>query len=229
MRKPQESLRYPLAAEAMSPDRAFEAPESARLIAAVGGFLRLSRSGKGPVLQGDMENSSRKPLSPTHVFAPRLRVRTRTQGHFGGFLFRYRKGAPPMDQPFCFDCRFFVPTDMRHNDPAPDQWDECVEGECRHDTPRLGEMLVDRHGDAFRHFGQWPKVMACDWCGAFEPGQRATRDIAAQTRHVRARSNISCGVEQGCGRARTCRHGADHQTGQDEQAAAMVPSPPRAS
>ena len=59
--------------------------------------------------------------------------------------------------------------------------------------------------------------------------QRTTRDTAAQTRHVRPRSNISCGVEQGCDRARTCRHGADHQSGQDGQAAAMVPSPPRAS
>ena len=229
MRKPQESLRYPLAAEAMSPDRAFEAPEAARLIAAVGGFLRLSSGTKRPVLQGYLENRERKPLSPTHVFSPRPRVRTRARGHFGGFLPRPREGVPFMDNPFCFYCRFFAPDDAGHGKAAPGQWDECMEGECRRDTPRLGDLLVDRCGDAFRHFGQWPKVMAGDWCGRFEPRQDATRDSGARTRHVGPRSNASCGVEQGCARAGVCRHVAEHQSGQDGQAAAIGTPPPRAS
>jgi len=68
---------------------------------------------------------------------------------------------------FCFDCRFFVPEGERFNDLTEDQWDECLEGECRAGLPRLGQMLTDRHGDLFRDFGEWPKVMASDWCGKF--------------------------------------------------------------
>jgi len=134
-----------------------------------------------------------------------------------------------MDNPFCFHCRFFAPDEAGHGNAAHGHWDECMEGECRHDTPRLGDLLVDRHGDAFRHFGQWPKVMAGDWCGRFEPRQDATRDSGARTRHVRPRSNFSCGVEQGCGRAGACRHVAERQSGQDGQAAAIGTPPPRAS
>jgi hypothetical protein len=33
----------------------------------------------------------------------------------------------------------------------------------------LGPMLTDRDGDEFRDFGEWPKVLACDWCGEYAP------------------------------------------------------------
>lgn len=73
-----------------------------------------------------------------------------------------------MDQPACFNCRFFVPESSAHNDLTQAQWDDGLEGECRRHTPTLGIMLTDRHGDEFRHYGEWPKVMAGDWCGCFE-------------------------------------------------------------
>ncbi|HQL76544.1 MAG TPA: hypothetical protein PLD58_25505 [Phycisphaerae bacterium] len=118
-----------------------------------------------------------------------------------------------MDRPFCFDCRFFVPTGMSHNDLAPGQWSECMEGECRRNPPRLGMLLTDRNGDDFRHYGEWPKVMAADWCGEFKPRQNATCDVAAQTRHVGPRSNMSCGAGQGC-QAGRCQTGQDEKDGQ---------------
>ena len=74
-----------------------------------------------------------------------------------------------MNAPVCFDCVYFVPEGSQHNDLIPRQWDECLEGECHRGVPRLGLMLKDRHGDSFRHFGEWPKVMAGDWCGEFKP------------------------------------------------------------
>ena len=72
-----------------------------------------------------------------------------------------------MDAPSCFQCRYFAPEGRLHNDLTENQWDECLEGECRAGLPALGQLLTDRHGDEFRHFGEWPKVMAGDWCGHF--------------------------------------------------------------
>ena len=51
-----------------------------------------------------------------------------------------------------------------------------VVGQCRREPPQLGEILMDRHGEAFRHFGEWPKVLGCDWCGAYQPTIRATEE-----------------------------------------------------
>ncbi len=73
-----------------------------------------------------------------------------------------------MTAPFCFDCRFFVPEKSFHNNLTEEQWDDCLEGQCRAGLPVLGRRLKDRHGDPFRDFGEWPKVMASDWCGKFE-------------------------------------------------------------
>lgn len=73
-----------------------------------------------------------------------------------------------MNEPFCFGCQFFVREESTHNDLTEEQWDSCLEGQCRAGLPVLGRMLKDRHGDPFRDFGEWPKVMASDWCGKFE-------------------------------------------------------------
>ena len=43
----------------------------------------------------------------------------------------------------------------------------CLEGQCHAELPVLGQMLKDRQGDPFRDFGEWPKVLASDWCGHF--------------------------------------------------------------
>ena len=74
-----------------------------------------------------------------------------------------------MKAPLCFDCRFFVPEGSIHSELTEDQWDECLEGECHAAPPVLGQMLEDRHGDSFRDFAEWPKVMASDWCGKHVP------------------------------------------------------------
>jgi hypothetical protein len=50
----------------------------------------------------------------------------------------------------CFDCRLFIPEGRSQNDLADDQWDECLEGECRAGLPVLGQLLTDLHGDSFR-------------------------------------------------------------------------------
>lgn len=79
--------------------------------------------------------------------------------------------------PSCLDCRYFVPEGRLHNDldeeeaARPDR----VDGECRRYCPTLGQMLTDRHGDGFRHYGEWPKVMGCDSCGEFRPHERAAQ------------------------------------------------------
>jgi len=72
-----------------------------------------------------------------------------------------------MMEPLCFDCVHFAPGGTRRNELTEDQWDECLEGECHRRTPHLGPELIDNHGDTFRHLGEWPKVMAGDWCGEF--------------------------------------------------------------
>ena len=135
----------------------------------------------------------------------------------------------PMPLPSCFDCRFFCTFDgeTRADDLTQSDLHECLQGHCRRNTPMVGHFRGEDQALEY-DYGQWPLVLGSNWCGRFEPCERAIRDIAPQTRHVGPRSNISCGVE-GCGRARTCRHGAEHQTRQDGEAAAMVPSPPRAS
>lgn len=63
----------------------------------------------------------------------------------------------------CSDCRFF------HREYAPAEQPLVAEGECRRHPPVVGELLTDRHGETFRHYGEWPRVMDSDWCGSFDP------------------------------------------------------------
>jgi len=88
-----------------------------------------------------------------------------------------------MSEPFCFDCRFFVPEGKWRNDLTSDQWDDCMEGECRAGLPALGQLLTDLQGETFRHFGKWPKVMASEWCGAFtlRESSNTANDVAPRS------------------------------------------------
>jgi hypothetical protein len=91
--------------------------------------------------------------------------------------------------PLCVDCRYFSPEGRLHNDLAESEVanPDMLEGECRRCPPVVGEQLTDRHGDTFRHYGEWPRAMGCDWCGAFEPCQRVKgRDVSPQLARVAA-------------------------------------------
>jgi hypothetical protein len=141
----------------------------ARYSTAIGGFLRFSFGGQVQCGVGFMENNERKPLSLPYIFATCPRVRVRAGAISGGFLLKQSKGEVVMDYTACINCRFFAPERPEHDPSKPD----FVEGECRRHPPALGIMLIDRHGDDFRHFGEWPKVLGSDWCGDYEPRREA--------------------------------------------------------
>ena len=72
----------------------------------------------------------------------------------------------------CYYCRFFspgqagCPSDL--HDREIGKFEEGQEGFCRRHTPRHGKTIPKPNGDEFICFAEWPKVMACDWCGQFE-------------------------------------------------------------
>ncbi len=74
----------------------------------------------------------------------------------------------------CYDCHFWSPGEggsfHEESRERPKEWEsESLPGECRRQPPSLGELICDTHDDEFRFFGQWPRTMACDWCGCLEP------------------------------------------------------------
>ena len=80
--------------------------------------------------------------------------------------------------PLCFDCRFFATLRLERAADLPLEKrekyiDECIGGHCRRSPPSVGHFIGE--GDTLEYdYGQWPKVMADDWCGAFESCQRNT-------------------------------------------------------
>ncbi len=72
----------------------------------------------------------------------------------------------------CYNCRFFSLGE--HGSPAYEsenlskEFEDDWEGICKFNPPVLGELMRDREGDDFRHYGEWPKIMAGEWCGKFE-------------------------------------------------------------
>lgn len=115
-----------------------------------------------------------------------------------------------MPLPSCFDCRFFCTFDgdARADDLTQADRQESLQGHCRRNPPIVGHFRGE--GQSLEYdYGQWPLVLGGDWCGRFEPCERAVRDTAAQTRHVRPRSQFSCSLEPkdatACGRAATPR------------------------
>jgi hypothetical protein len=76
------------------------------------------------------------------------------------------------DETICYNCRFFSPGQYGcapYDLPSRlGEFEEDNEGLCRRHTPRHGETITRPNGDEFICFAEWPKVMACDWCGEFE-------------------------------------------------------------
>ncbi len=79
----------------------------------------------------------------------------------------------------CFGCKFFSPGEhgcpSYYRDPVMDEFEEDITGICRRHIPRHGKTIKKSNGVEFICFAEWPKVMACDWCGEFEP--RHARDV----------------------------------------------------
>jgi hypothetical protein len=71
-----------------------------------------------------------------------------------------------MNQPYCFECIYFVPEGERHNKLEDQQWDESLAGDCRHHCPVACEPAEDLRRI---NYAYWPIVMASDWCGEHEP------------------------------------------------------------
>ena len=68
----------------------------------------------------------------------------------------------------CFDCDFFMPycTDDPRDLTESDWKTGAEDGECHYGPPCLGPMIKTKY-DEERHYGEWPRVMFCDWCGKF--------------------------------------------------------------
>jgi hypothetical protein len=75
------------------------------------------------------------------------------------------------------------------NDPEEivelDWKDGCCEGECRRHPPRVGRLGRDCHGDEFREYGDFPKVLGSDWCGEFaarpSPSAETAQPVGVRT------------------------------------------------
>lgn len=84
----------------------------------------------------------------------------------------------------CSDCRFFCTRDDEiHSDDLTDRG-RCLQGRCRRNTPTVGHF---RGEDEYLEYdyGQWPLVLSCDWCGAFEPCRPTRHNVALKSPRLR--------------------------------------------
>lgn len=79
---------------------------------------------------------------------------------------------------FCFNCVFFVPNGMKHNELDQNNWDEGIPGDCRRKCPFPGELRSD-NGEA--GYAYWPVVISSDWCGEHKGVERQTTQPQADT------------------------------------------------
>ena len=103
--------------------------------------------------------------TPSHV-----PVHTRVYGTPSATL-QHSQSSPPGVPTACWHCRFFEPPNPEVlNQP----WtDETLSGECRLHPPQVGDLLHRGTEDEERWFGNFPRVMAGDWCGQFWPREVA--------------------------------------------------------
>ena len=99
--------------------------------------------------------------TPSHV-----PVHARVHASPSAILQHSQSSSAPSQSPCCWHCRLFEPTHpVAHEKP----YDETLPGEARPHPPLVGD-LIKRGTDAEgRWFGNFPRVMAGDWCGQFQP------------------------------------------------------------
>jgi hypothetical protein len=190
MRKPTENRDKRDCRRMSQPKPASKASDTARGLTVIGGFLRFSFGVQGMGYAGVIENIDRKTLSLSHTFSMRVRARARTRVHLVGFLPAGNcKGAFVMIVQ-CYDCRFFSTLDdgVGANSLMQADPDKCLQGHCRRNPPAVGHFRGEDE-DLDYDYGQWPLVLSCDWCGAFEACQRGLEHDATPTRHVGPRGD----------------------------------------
>lgn len=72
------------------------------------------------------------------------------------------------DKWYCGNCKFFAPGEDYHEHNELPEFDCYTGGQCRAWLPIPGEVVKDHNDDDFRHYSDWPSVLATDWCGRFE-------------------------------------------------------------
>ncbi len=91
--------------------------------------------------------------------------------------------------PCCFDCQFFHPESGHVLDGRSD--DRARLGECRCKPPEVGDIINPGADDEERWFGEYPKVLASDWCGDF-----AARRIESEFSNTfLADPSVACDVD----------------------------------
>ncbi|GEM_PF-2144725 len=88
-----------------------------------------------------------------------------------------------MNRTYCFDCKHFCPdrTGASSETLTEKDWDEVMRGECRRYPPHVGKYLGEDVLANGYDYGQWPLVLASDWCSAFQPCERALAADAKRT------------------------------------------------
>jgi hypothetical protein len=111
--------------------------------------------------------------SSIHHTQTRVPVRTRASETPGDGL-RFLRDSNSAAKPECWDCLFFEPEGPV--DVTVPYTDECEAGFCHRHPPQVGELVKTLNGSEFRCYAEFPKVMASDWCGAFQARQDASCD-----------------------------------------------------
>jgi len=68
--------------------------------------------------------------------------------------------------PACWYCQFFEPDGSA--DLSKPWTDDLLPGECRRHPPQIGDLINRDTHEEERLFGDFPRVMAGDWCGEFQ-------------------------------------------------------------
>ena len=132
-------------------------------------YLRGEKRRK-PKGEKDM-NKERENIDISHT-PPHVCAHARVYGTPGTTL-QHSRSSPFSVPTACWHCRFFEPSDPSSLEKP---WtDETLPGECRLLPPQIGDLIKRGTDDEERWFGNFPRVMAGDWCGQFQPREPQLR------------------------------------------------------